>query len=346
MNGVIDNIKLQLPSKKLINLRGEIDYYGASYILSEYCGINLLNNPSLGNVAWIHGWLPDFKIDTDPRIVTAQNFQNKKQLILTSKLAAESYLRKNGYSNTYAIGLPVVYLKQRKIERLKNSLLVMPGHSLDYTTHNHWKFDKYVEEIEQISKYFKYIYICVHPSCLKHGYWAPHFQAKGYKIIEGIDLYDRNSLYRLQYLMSTFEYVTTNSFGSHIAYAAYFGAKVSIYGSYAEYLEEDFSNDPFYLVNPDLLPKVLYLTSYQKVKKELNELFVEPQEAIIRQSWGEYEVGLENKKKPSEIKKILQLNFFNSTLIDFNHYINRLRVKLKIRTRLKNIITKLPKLHR
>ncbi len=345
MNGVIDNMELQLPSKQLINLRGEIDYYGASYILSKYCGISLINKPSLGNVAWIHGWIPDFWIDTDPRLVTSQN-PNKEQLILTSKLSVENYLRKNGYSNTYAIGLPVVYLKHRKIERLKNSLLVMPGHSLDYTTHNHWKFDNYVDEIEKISKYFKHIYICIHPSCLKHGYWAPHFQAKGYKIIEGIDIWDRNALCRLQYLMSTFEYVTTNSFGSHIAYAAYFGAKISIYGSYAEYREEDYSNDPFYLTNPDLLSKVIYLNSYQKVKQEFNELFVEPQEAIIRKSWGEYEVGLENKKKPSEIKKILQLNFFNSTLLDLNYYVNRLRGKLKIRTRLKNINTKLPKLHK
>ncbi|MCS7029372.1 MAG: FkbM family methyltransferase, partial [Bacteroidia bacterium] len=113
----------------------------------------------------------------------------------------------------------------------------------------------------------------------------------------------------LQYLMSRFEYVTTNAFGSHIAYAAYFGAKVSIYGSYAEFKEEDFRHDPFYSKNPKLLAVALNLTSESKVRKELSHLFVLPHKAKILTEWGKYEVGEANKKSVSQLYKILKITF-------------------------------------
>ncbi|MCS7077540.1 MAG: hypothetical protein NZ455_12560, partial [Bacteroidia bacterium] len=254
----IDNY-VQLPEKRIISLQGEIDCYGARYVLSGYCGIDLTTKP-ISNVPWSHGWIPDFWNNIDPLLLTGQ-YLDKKQLILTSKSSIENYLRSCGYENVHAIGLPVVYLPKRKIERLKNSLLVMPAHSLDYTTHNHWKFEQYVEEIEKIAHYFEHVYVCVYPSCIKKGYWVRDFQAKGFKVLEGMGANDRNALFRLQYLMNRFEYVTTNAFGSHIAYAAYFGAKVSIYGSYAEFKEEDFRHDPFYSKNPKLLAVALNLTS-------------------------------------------------------------------------------------
>jgi FkbM family methyltransferase len=322
MNGVIE-IDLKLPQKELIHLRGEIDYYGASYVLSDYCKLDLTNKP-LSHVAWVHGWIPDFWNHTDPRLITCQSLRDPNQLILTSKKSVEDYLRSCGYNNVYAIGLPVVYLKKTKIERIKGSLLVMPAHSLDYTTHNHWKFEQYVRDIEEISKYFKYTYICVHPSCLKKGYWVKEFQAKGFRVIEGISIDDKNALYRLQTILSTFEYVTTNSFGSHIAYAAYFGAKVSLYGSYAELKAEDFSDAPFYLENPDLLSASLELYSENRVRKELKDFFVPPQEAISREDWGRYEVGYADKQSASSLRKISGYDYSSILVNEMKKYISPL----------------------
>ncbi len=333
MNGVT-NIILSLPAKQIIPLKGEIDYYGARHILAKYCKASLNNKP-LSHIGWAHGWIPDFWNETDPRLVTSQSLEDKEQLILTSKTSIETYLRSCGYKNTYAIGLPIVYLEKRKIKRIKDSLLVMPAHSLDYTTHNHWKFNEYANEIEKIAKYFKHIYICVHPSCFKKGYWVKEFQAKGYNVIEGISVDDKNALYRLQYLMSTFEYVTTNTFGSHIAYAAYFGAKVSIYGSYAEFKEEDFKDDPFYLQNPDILKPALELTCENRIIKELKHLFVLPQEATLYQEWGLYEVGEENKKSPEELSSI----FLNITLKEKVEYMFEI-LKVSSKKILKKILPK------
>jgi hypothetical protein len=110
-------------------------------------------------------------------MVTGHAMQYKHQLFLTNREDNASYLKSCGYTNVHAVGLPVVYLEKRRIERVRGSLLVMPAHSLDYTTHSHWKFEQYAQEIEKIAKYFKYVYVCVHPSCIKKGYWINEFQS-------------------------------------------------------------------------------------------------------------------------------------------------------------------------
>lgn len=307
MNTQIETISSP-PPYELIPLRAEIDYYGASSVLSRYCGVDLTNKP-MEQIAWSHGWIPDFYINSDPRIVTGQSLFDKNQTLFTSKASLAAYLKSCGYENTHAIGLPLVYLKEKKIDRVKNSLLVMPAHSLDYTTHDSWKFAEYVAEIEAISKHFEHIHICIHPSCLKHGYWVKEFQAKGFKIVEGINIYDKNALYRLQHLMRTFEYVTTNSFGSHIAYGAYFGAKVSIYGSYAEFKKDDFETDPFYTLHKDILDASIELISKTRVERELSTFFTSPIEAPMRLEWGGYEVGAGDKVKPREIRALFNLDW-------------------------------------
>lgn len=301
-------INSSLPPHDPIPLRAEIDYYGASSVLSRYCGVDLTDKP-LEQIAWSHGWIPDFYINSDPRVVTGQSLSDKNQALFVSKASIAAYLKGCGHANTHAIGLPLNYLKEKKIARLKNSLLVMPAHSLDYTTHDSWRFTEYVAEIESISKHFEHIYICIHPSCLKQGYWVKEFEAKGFKIVDGIHIYDRNALYRLQQLMSTFEYVTTNSFGSHIAYGAYFGAKVSIFGAYAEFKEEDFEADPFYTLHKDILATSIELISKPRIEREFPTFLTSPIEAPLRIDWGRYEVGASEKKSSREIRKLLKLDW-------------------------------------
>jgi hypothetical protein len=326
MNTSQSESDLKLPPYDAIILRAEIDYYGASGVLSRHCGVDLTDKP-LESVAWGHGWIPDFRIHSDPRLVTGQSLLDKNQKILTSKVPIEAYLKDCGYPNTHAIGLPVIYLKAKKIDRLKNSLLVMPAHSLEYTRHDSWKFAEYVSEIEAVSKDFDDVYVCVHSSCLKHGYWVKEFQSRNFKIIQGLNIYDKNALYRLQQLMSTFEYVTTNSFGSHIAYGAYFGAKVSIYGTYTEYKEEDFETDPFYTLHKDVLKLSLEIHSKQRIEKELPSFFTSPIDAPVRTDWGEYEVGACNKKSPREIRELLDLRDKTSMARNCRELIARIRAK-------------------
>src|SRR5262249_11239822 len=157
-------------------------------------------------------------------------------------------LAANGYRNVKAIGLPIAYLAKATLERRAGSLLVMPAHSLEYTNHT-WKFDEYADEIVRIAPRFSEVALCVHPSCLETGYWVDAFSKRGFTVYKGAAVNDRRGLERIATLLSSFEYVTTNTLGSHVAYASFCAAKVSIYGPYAEYRAEDFANTPFYNEN-------------------------------------------------------------------------------------------------
>jgi FkbM family methyltransferase len=218
-----------------------------------------------------------------------------------ARVDEEAYLRSQGYNNVKAIGLPIIYTASCKVVRRPKSLLVMPAHSLDYTTLNS-RFEEYAETIASIESQFSEVLICVHPSCWRNGYWVSAFRNRGLKVIKGAFLEDRNALDRMSKLFSVFEYVTTNGCGSHIAYAAYFGAKVSIYGSYVEYSAQEFTIDPLYRENPYLLKPTIRANAEEVMRQHYGELFCHPMEAKQRLEWGQSEVGSANKITPEEMR--------------------------------------------
>jgi hypothetical protein len=181
----------------------------------------------------------------------------------------------------------------------------MPAHSSEDTTSN-WEFEEYAEEIARIRPGFSEVWICIHPSCWEHGYWVDVFKKRGFPIVQGALYTDRNALLRLQQLFSSFEYVTTNAIGSHVAYAAYWGAKVSFYGSYAETKDANYNNVAEY---QPYMRQWEWARSEQTVRQYYPELFCHPLEAKQRIDLGRYEVGFDNKVTPAELRSLFGWTF-------------------------------------
>jgi hypothetical protein len=108
-------------------------------------------------------------------------------------------------------------------------------------------------------------------------------------------------LNRMGILFSRFEYVTTNGFGSHLVYAAYFGANISLYGATPDFHASDFKKDPLYLNCPELLPIVLNFLSRNSIQKNYGNLFCHPFDSTTHEDWAKFQLGLNNKKTPFEI---------------------------------------------
>ena len=278
--------------------------YGADLTVARYCGLKKPPLPPLG--LWQHGWNPKF-FQFDPAMVTggygSYESVKTKEAFWVARQDEEDYLQSHGYRFAKAIGMPLVYLQEENFERIPNSLLVMPIHSAEYTTHS-WNFEEYVDSIDSIRDRFDEVVICVHSSCWKRGYWVKEFQNRGYTTVMGASGGDRNALRRLQLLMGSFEYVTTNGYGSHIAYSAYFGARISVYGDYAKFSRNDYRNTLFYQACPYLLDTVLKVTSEENIRGEYPFLFTDPDQASVVKSWGENEMGLSCKLPPDEIKRL------------------------------------------
>ncbi len=281
---------------------GSSGFYGAAHVAAAYCGLPRVPDHLRG--CWEHGWAASYRLPLPPELILGASLSPDKYYWV-ARQDEEECLRSAGFPHVAAIGLPMVYLPPRAIRRRPNSLLVMPAHTLAYLTCS-WKFDEYAEAIAAIRHEFAEVAVCISPSCWKNGYWVEAFRSRGFRLIVGASHSDQNALKRMQYLLSTFEFVVTNSYGSQIAYAAYFGAKPSVYGPYAEYRAEDFKNDPLYRRRPELLSISLESSSEELLRRHRPQLFCHPREAVADVDWARFELGEAHKVSPRRMRSLFE----------------------------------------
>jgi hypothetical protein len=227
--------------------------------------------------------------------------KDRSQPLWVARKDEAEVLQRSGFRNARAIGLPIVYADNRAERPTPGGLLVMPAHSLDYTTHA-WELEEYADAVAAVRSNFSEVVVCVHPSCFEKGYWVEQFRRRDFPIVLGAAVEDTNALDRLCRIISQFEFVTTNAVGSHIAYASYLGARVSIYGPYAQYRAEDYRNTRYYRENPQLLDPALEALSEKAVRNNCPDLFCHPRDAAVRVEWGRHQVGFENRVSPAELR--------------------------------------------
>lgn len=297
LNNEITWLLDKLPPIDRVWRRSEPDFYGASYLIAQRLG---KKKPPVSFAAWRHGWSHLDPI-IHPRLI-AMGTPKTLNLVATDRHV--EILKKFGWPNSVAVGLPFIYGDFFELDAKPNSLLVMPGHTLPYTDHQ-LDQESYVDQIAKLKPLFATIVACVHSSCFAKGYWVPYFEKHGIPCIKGADTYDKNALFRLNCIFKSFEYMTTNTIGSHIAYAAYSGCKVSIYGDYFSPNKNDYRNDPYYQKYPELLNYWFDQSQKSVIEKRYPEFFTVPSEATIRKKWGEEVTGAAFKREPSEIAKLL-----------------------------------------
>lgn len=284
-----------LPKNEIIKIRSEADYYGISHQIARQLKLPFVPR-SLS--CWKHGWLYGDLVCIE-QLATQKNASN----YLVANKEQEFFLKERGMSAN-AVGMPFIYFDEKQTTRNRNTLLVMPPHSLPYNSHD-WDEMEYVKEISLLKDKFDGIVACIHFSCVDKGYWIKSFEKFGIPWVSGADVYDRNSLIKMQRLFRSFEYMTTPTIGSHILYAAYCGCKVSIYGKYIEYSKDDFVNDPFYMQYPKLLEYNMVFSSESFLREKYGFLFCFPSEATSLKKWADYEIGLQYKKSFVEIAILL-----------------------------------------
>jgi hypothetical protein len=293
-------LQKRLPVIERIWRRVEPDFYGASHIIAQ---LTQRKKPPISFATWRHGWIY-FDNLCHPKLLTNGS---PPMMNLVANDTHVSVLRNFGYTKLAAVGLPYLYANIFNFSRISNSLIVMPGHTLEYTDHT-WNRQAYVNEISALKPYFDPIVACVHSSCVAKGYWVDEFQKAGIAWITGADVNDKNALLRIQCIFKSFEYMTTNTIGSHLAYAAYSGCKPSIYGDYVSHSSGDFKHDPFYLDHPELVEYVVSNSAEEKIRTQYPHLFKHPTDARECNEWGAEMVGEKNKKTPEEISKLLGWN--------------------------------------
>ena len=287
-----------LPENELIVQSTEPTYYGADYLIAR---LARLPGPCYSTATWCHGW-DDLREFPFPRLLICHRDINAPHLVASHR--HRTALENFDCKNVHAVGVPFIYADVEGISRLPDSLLIMPPHSLGHTTHN-WPFEEYAQVVSQLKTQFKRVAACIHPSCVENGLWFKQMEDHGIPWVMGANSSDKNALERMQIIFRSFEFMTTNAIGSHLAYAAYCGAKVSIYGPYADFEEEDYARDTFYQSNLDLLK--YKIENYRKaaVFQRYPQFFVNPRDAVLQYEFAAQELGADCKREPEEVAKLL-----------------------------------------
>jgi hypothetical protein len=130
-----------------------------------------------------------------------------------------------------------------------------------------------------------------------------------------------------------FEYIASNTMGSHFYYAQLFGAKFFFSTPYFEYSPSLFSKDPFWTKYPDICNVVIKAGSKAEIEKRFPEYFYGLQYAICNKSLAEAVCGTEHVRPSYEIAKLLgwskSLQFLCPLPYFASKAINKLKTKLR-----------------
>ena len=286
----------RLPPVRKRSIRSEADYYGASTQIANALG---RSQPFRSSVGWQHGWVSEPV--TDVRQIVGGEHIPPRHLVGT-KSQAESLVREG--CEAVAVGLPIIYAETEPVSRIGNTLLVFPAH---VTRQSGLSIDQneYVGYIADQAKHFEAIVACVSGQCVARGFWTETLERHRIPWIPGAGIEDANALARITTMLSHVSCVTSHAIGSHLAYAAWCGCRVSLSGPEHRFVRRDLENEPFYKSNPDLIPVTLNRMSRSVFVGHYPHLAAEPSEAKACQPWGEEQVGQKHRKSPEQISRLL-----------------------------------------
>ena len=293
-----------------VNIDLDSGIYGCKRLLADYCGFKHIPWQGYflsGGSNWQHGWHPP-EHNIHPEVVVGTDCKSyllkDKARFFVAREDQREYLSSHGYTDVQVIGMPFVYTKLESTRRIPGSLLIMPTHSGDLLEPVE-NCEEYVEAIRSIAHRFSHVAVCVHGNCRKQGRWVPHFESIGIPVFDGAERRDANALRRVRFLMDTFEFVTTNGFGSHLAYASYSGAKVSIWGPPEWKDVNAIRSSQRWKDFPPPYRLVLEQMTNDTLSGFFPELFSEPQEARIAKDWSRWQLGVSNIPTPWVLKRLI-----------------------------------------
>ena len=278
---------------------GEAEYYGASGLIAR--DLDLAKVPRT-KARWSHGW----KFQQIDRVVELGEYRDLKNPYLVARPEHRDVLIKEGFNNTHVVGMPFIYAHDSGAKRMKQSLLVCPGHVGNFSVAEWNVFSKnYSKRIYEMQDHFETIAVCLSASCVETGNWIEEFEALGIPWVMGASIYDRNALPRMKYIFSSFDCVTSNTIGSHLAYAAFCGCRVSICGWQDLYTKELLQDEPHFRKYPDVLIKTLSFMRESSLRERYPDLFrAHPQDAQTQQEWASDQLGCKFRRSSKELANL------------------------------------------
>lgn len=308
IQGVVDRLP---PFDYTPKESGEPDFYGATDCIAHSLG---MARPYPSEVTWTHGW---FK--RDKFIESSFNCQRKKHV---NNLVYTKWVRDEmahlGYQKLHPVGAPILYAGQTQVPRISDSVLYIPQHSTESIAfdNKNQSFDVYAAVLDEFRNK-KLLAVCLGAKDVLIGNYVKTFEDRKIPWITGAWIFDRNALVRMQRIFRSFEYMVTDTQGSHIPYAAYCGCKVILRETSTKMVSRKilYDNTESWIMKDRMK---IRKSGLEYLKEIAPFLFGTLESAETQIKWGEIELGYENKLDPEKIGELLgwDLNRRRSNIVD------------------------------
>jgi hypothetical protein len=284
---------------------GWSDHYGALQVAAAYSGLVVPPRYVIQGI-WQHGVFGPWQ-HFHPTILVYNAPGAAGRPVYVTREDEAILLRQQGFKQVRAIGLPILYVPEPTVERIPGSLLVVPTHSLSGDKHvDQGAFERYADSIREVAGRFSHVVACIHPNCRRNGLWVKEFTERGIEIIYGAETGDANALLRMRTLFAQFESVTTNEWGSHVAYALAFGARVSIAGQPITADPSMHARDEMWKNDPAAMQQAFSPEVAQARRKFLERFYVPPTDGVADVEFGRWFIGAAHQLPPVEMAAVLK----------------------------------------
>lgn len=303
-------MQVQLPPAKAFRQfccheNGWSDHYGALQVAAAYSGLVVPPRYVLRGI-WQHGVFGPWQ-HFHPSILVYNAPGAAHRPVFVAREDEAELLRQHGFTQVRAIGMPILYVPDPTVPRQAGSLLVVPTHSLVGDKHqDRSAFERYADSIREVAGRFSRVVACIHPNCRRNGLWVKEFTERGIEIVYGAETRDAHALLRMRMLFAQFDTVTTNEWGSHVAYALAFGARVSIAGQPIAGDPALHARDEMWKNDPAAMQRAFSPEVAQARRKFLERLYVPPTDGISDPEFGRWFIGAGHQLPPSEMAAALK----------------------------------------
>ena len=253
----------------------------------------------IDEIIWGHGWQPTTSNSDIDRVVgeSGETSSLRDCTYFVARKDQVQALVSVGVPNAHAIGLPFAWAmkaSQNDQVRIPNSLLVVPAfHGSHSDTDNTHIDEDYINYLLEETVSFDVVGVIMNCDDFRIGRHR-EWERRGFTVELGGCESDTSSLYRLVRIFSRFETMTTNAFGSPIAYAGACGAKVSISGPTPPANKSALWAEDFYRNRPDLkLIQENWISATNQLLREKGLYCPLPQAKDITR-WAREQIGHEH----------------------------------------------------
>lgn len=274
--------------------------YGDAAVAARYIG--LAKTPWRVGGEWQHGVVVKERNQNADWIIGGDGMAGgrRNQRYFVAREDQAIALKAFGFGDVHAIGLPFVYVALPNLTRIPGTLLAMPSHGLPEAGSR--IVGDYADYIAAQRQNFQDVVVCLHRADFCQPNVRVLFAERGLTAVCGADPDDADGYDRMAWLFSMFDVVTGNEFGSHLAYSALTGAKVSIAGPQPAFDRCYYQKLPFYRNCSAVLDLAEQLVESRVLEFNYPFLYVDPRNAQSCTEWAAHQIGLGNRRRPEELR--------------------------------------------